>query len=104
LTAPFYRLYQLPTGVPGLVRTGAGGAAIEVELWRLPLDTVGGFLAGVDAPLCLGRITLADGTEPAGFLCEAVAVTGALDITAHGGWQAYRTSTGREPSSTEEDP
>ena len=27
-----------------------------------------------------------------GFLCEAVAVAGAPDITAHGGWLAYLRS------------
>ena len=89
-TAPEYRLYQLATGAPGLVRTRAGGAAIEVELWRLPGEVLGGLLAGIGAPLSLGRLRLADGTEHMGFLCEAYAVDDALDITAYGGWRAYR--------------
>jgi allophanate hydrolase len=89
-TAAEYRLYGLAGGVPGLLRTAHGGAAIEVELWALPVETVGSFLAGVGAPLSLGRIRLADGSEPVGFLCEAYATAGAQDITRHGGWRAYQ--------------
>jgi len=102
LTAPVYRLHLLPSGLPGLVRTPNGGAAIDVELWRLPMTAVGGFLAGVGAPLSIGRIRLADGTEHAGFLCEAYAAEGALDITAYGGWRAYQASVTRATASTSE--
>jgi allophanate hydrolase len=95
-TAPCYRLYRLPTGVPGLVRTGTGGVAIEVELWHIPGPAVGGFLGGVAAPLSLGRVRLADGQEVLGFLCEQYAVAGgAEDISASGGWRAYRRATSR---------
>jgi allophanate hydrolase len=101
-TAPEYRLHLLPSGLPGLVRTPTGGAAIDVELWRLPLTAVGGFLAGVGAPLSIGRVLLADGTEHAGFLCEAYAAEGALDITEYGGWRAYQASITRAAASTSE--
>jgi allophanate hydrolase len=91
-TAPIYRLYHLPGDLPGLVRVESSGAAIEVELWRLPLTAVGRLLNGVGAPLSIGRVRLADGTEHAGFLCEAYAAGPAHDITEHGGWRAYRAS------------
>lgn len=94
-TAPCYRLYRLPSGVPGLVRAD-NGAAIELELWRLPAAEVGGLLAGIAAPLSLGRIALADGTEATGFLCEAYAVGAAQDITAGGGWRAHRSASERQ--------
>jgi allophanate hydrolase len=90
-TAPCYRLYRLPSGVPGLIRD-AGGAAIDVEIWQLPAASVGALLAGIAAPLSLGRIQLADGSEVTGFLCEAYAAHGAEDITASGGWRAYRAT------------
>jgi allophanate hydrolase len=90
-TAPCYRLYRLPSGAPGLVRSAENGASIEVELWRVPAAQVGGFLAGIKAPLGLGRVALEDGTEVTGFLCEGYAADGALDITASGGWRNYRT-------------
>jgi allophanate hydrolase len=37
----------------------------------------------------LGRVRLEDGSEPTGFLCEALAIDGAEDITAHGSWLEY---------------
>ncbi len=90
-TAPCYRMYLLPSGAPGLVRTEpARGAVVEVELWQLPAAQVGTFLAGIPAPLSLGRIALEDGAEVTGFLCEAYAAAGAPDITASGGWRNYR--------------
>jgi allophanate hydrolase len=96
-TAPRYRLYALPGGPParpGLVRADNGGAAIEVEVWELPLAEVGGFLAGVPAPLAIGRVELEGGAREAGFLCEGYAVAGAQDITALGGWRAYLAAPG----------
>ena len=90
-TAPCYRLYRLPSGVPGLVRDD-DGAAIDVEIWQLPAASVGSLLAGIPAPLSLGRIELGDGSEVTGFLCEAYAAGAAEDITASGGWRAYRST------------
>ena len=89
-TAPQYRLLALPGGPPqrpGLVRVAADGGPIAVEVWALPLAEVGGFLAGIPAPLGLGTLTLADGTTPKGFLCEAVATAGAEDVTHLRSWR-----------------
>ena len=47
----------------------------------------------VPAPLTIGRVVLADGTDVAGFLCEPIALDGAPDITRFGGWRAYRAAT-----------
>jgi allophanate hydrolase len=91
-TAPRYRLYALPGGPPprpGLIRQPQGGQAIEVEVWSLPLDQVGGFLAGIPAPLGLGSVELADGSWDKGFICEGFAAEGARDITELGGWRAF---------------
>lgn len=96
-TTPRYRLYALPDTVPpkpGLARVGTGGAAIEVEVWELPLAAVGSFLALVPTPLAIGQVELEDGAWVHGFVCEPHALQGARDITRHGGWRAYlRTST-----------
>jgi allophanate hydrolase len=35
-------------------------------------------------------VTLADDSEVAGFICERHALQGATEITAYGGWRAYR--------------
>jgi allophanate hydrolase len=90
-TAPFYRFYALPDGKrPGLVRAAEGGGAIEVEVWDVPTAAIGAFLAGIAPPLGLGTLTLDDGSDVIGFLCEAHAAEGARDITATGGWRAWR--------------
>ena len=94
-TAPHYRFYALPGGPPhrpGLVRVGAGGSAIEVEVWSLPVAQVGAFLRKIPVPLGLGAVSLADGSAVTGFLCESYATAGARDITALGGWRAYLAS------------
>jgi allophanate hydrolase len=95
-TAARYRLYELQGArprKPGLVRTDSRGAAIEVELWDLPLGGWGTFIAGVPPPLAIGSVELADGTWVKGFLCEHAAVVGARDITAAGGWRAWLQTT-----------
>ena len=92
-TAPGYRMYVLPNSVPpkpGLVRDpDFVGGGIAVELYALPPDGFGRFVASIPAPLGIGKITLADGREVCGFLCEACGVRGAREITSLGGWRAY---------------
>ncbi|MES3012754.1 MAG: allophanate hydrolase [Pseudomonadota bacterium] len=93
-TAPHYRLFALPNTTPpkpGLQRASAyeSGAAIAVEVWDMPLDAVGSFLALIPPPLGLGSLELADGRHVHGFVCEAHALVGARDITEFGGWRAF---------------
>jgi allophanate hydrolase len=91
-TAAHYRLYALsggPPARPGLVRVARAGSAIEVEVWMLPTEQYGAFVAAIPAPLGIGTIELADGRQVQGFLCEAWVVDGAQDITGYGGWRAY---------------
>ncbi|MEV6193981.1 allophanate hydrolase [Streptomyces sp. NPDC051920] len=90
-TAAVYRLHALATSPPkpGLVHVGAGGAAVEAEVWRLPADGLGHLLAALPRPMTLGSVELADGTHVPGFLCEPGALEGAPDITRHGGWRGY---------------
>ncbi|MGW0873226.1 allophanate hydrolase [Streptomyces sp. NPDC002740] len=90
-TAPVYRLHALRTAPPkpGLVHVGEAGAAIEVEIWRLPAEGLGRLLAALPRPMALGSVELTDGTEVPGFLCEPSALTDAEDITAYGGWRSY---------------
>ncbi len=92
-TTADYRLFALPGGPParpGLLRVENGtGAAIALEVWSLPAEGFGRFVAGIPAPLGIGTLTLADGTATKGFLCEALATKGARDVTEFGGWRAY---------------
>ena len=92
VTQPCYRLYALAGGPPhrpGLIRDESGGAAIDVEVWRMPLVSYGSFVASIPSPLGIGTVALDDGSKLQGFLCEGAAVAGAKDITHFGGWRAY---------------
>lgn len=95
-TAADYRLYALPDTTPpkpGMLRTpGFAGPGLEVEVWALPPEAFGRFVAKIPAPLGIGKITLDDGTAVSGFLCEAHALAGAEEITRFGGWRAFLAS------------
>jgi allophanate hydrolase len=94
-TAPGYKLYALETKPPkpGLVRCPSfDGPGIEVELYGLTFAAFGHFVTDVPQPMCMGKITLADGSQHPGFLCEPHALNGAEGITHFGGWRAYRAS------------
>jgi allophanate hydrolase len=90
-TAPHYRLYALTAFTPprpGMLRTDAGGA-IEVEVWDVPSAALGSFVDGIPEPLGIGTVTLDDGQQVKGFLCEARATQGARDITSLGSWRQF---------------
>jgi len=90
-TAPVYRLYNLPGGPPfrpGLIRD-ENGSAIALEVWALPAARFGEFMRGVPRPLAIGSVTLNNGEEVKGFLCEPSGLTAADDITDYGGWRPF---------------
>jgi allophanate hydrolase len=93
-TAASYRLYAMANSTPpkpALVFTD-GGAAIDVEVYELPVEAFGSFVVEVPAPLAIGTVTLEDGSQVKGFVAEPRAMEGALDITHLGGWRHYIAS------------
>jgi allophanate hydrolase len=92
-TSPGYRLYALDGTIPpkpGLVRDGAfTGPGIEVEVWAIPENHFGSFVAGVPAPLGIGNAVLEDGASVKCFICEPYALRNATEITRYGGWRGY---------------
>ena len=52
-------------------------------------NTSASFVAGIPAPLGIGKVTLEDGSLVSGFLCESLGVADATDISALGGWRQY---------------
>lgn len=100
-TAAKYKLYALPNFRPGaLARPGlrrvdpeveGGAGAVEIEIYAIPLETVGKFLAMIPSPLVIGDVETADGEHVKGFLCEEAGykTKGAIDITSLGGWRGY---------------
>ena len=95
-TAFGYRLYALARTLPakpGLVRdAAAAGEGIEIEVWELDEPEFGRLVAGIPAPLGIGKVTLIDGSEVCGFICEASALQGATEITGYGSWRTYVAS------------
>lgn len=90
-TAPCYRLYALANtqpAKPGIARD-ASGAAIQVELWDIPLARFGEFVAEIPAPLGIGSLELGDGRWVKGFICEPAALHDATDITEFKGWRHW---------------
>jgi allophanate hydrolase len=93
-TAPFYRLFAMPGGEslpprPALIRDDVAGAAIAVEVWQIDVSDFGDFVSKIPAPLGIGKVTLADGSEVPGFIAEPRAADGAEEITHLGGWRAW---------------
>jgi allophanate hydrolase len=92
-TAAGYRLYALDGTVPakpGLVRDlGFVGEGIEVEVWAIPENLFGGFVAAVPPPLGIGSVTLYNGDVVKCFICEGYAIENATEITSFGGWRNY---------------
>ena len=86
----FYALANTAPAKPGLVFDGTGAGNIEIEIWEMTEAAFGSFVALIPPLLGIGTLTLSDGTATKGFLCEAHAVRGAMDITAWGGCRAYR--------------
>lgn len=95
-TAPHYRLFALPGTTPpkpGLMRVADGeGARIAIEIWSMPVSEYGSFVALIPYPLGIGSLALEGGGSVQGFVCEPLALAGALDISHLGGWRAYIAS------------
>jgi len=94
-TAPRYRFYALAGGPPfrpGLVRVAEGGASIDAEIWALPAERWGDFIALIPSPLGIGTVLLDDGHSVKGFICEAFGTEGGTDITQLGSWRRFLNS------------
>lgn len=96
-TAAAYRLYALEGTIPpkpGLMREpGFAGPGVEVEVWAIPTEHLGSFVAEIPPPLGIGNVELANGSSVKGFICEPFAIEHATEITHLGGWRAYLNSS-----------
>jgi allophanate hydrolase len=91
-TAATYKLFALPGTVPpkpALLRVAEGGCAIIIELWAMPTEHFGAFVGLIPSPLGIGTLTLDDGREVKGFICEPWVLDNAQDISEFGGWRSY---------------
>lgn len=94
-TAPHYRMYSVRDAFPALVDDPSGGVPLDGEIYDVPLSAIRTeFLPDEPPELELtvielddGRDVLAVGLRPGVLDRQAGELT---DITAHGGWRAYR--------------
>ena len=83
--------------VTGMVKVlDKSGTAVYLEIFRVPIESVGRFLEQIPAPLGLGTVSLDDGSSTLGFICEGYVAqeqsSFTQDITHHGSWHAYLKS------------
>ena len=97
-TAPAYRLWSIEDRHPAMVRVAAGGAAIAVEVWAVPVAGLATILLQEPAGLCIGKVQLSDGEETLGVLGEPALCEGVREITEYGGWRAYIAARGQAAS------
>ena len=108
-SSPIYRLYAI-TDIkskirkPGMIAVDrTEGAAIDLEVWDVPVNSVGSFLLQIPEPLGLGTVWLDEQESVKGFICEGYIASlsqhrthsGTLakfvveDITGYGSWKAF---------------
>lgn len=95
-TSKSYKLYALPkTGPvlkPGLRRVmDKEGSQIQLEIYSVPKETFGEFMAMVPEPLGIGSVELESGEWVKSFICEEAGyqADGSVDITSYGSFKAY---------------
>jgi gamma-glutamylcyclotransferase (GGCT)/AIG2-like uncharacterized protein YtfP len=95
-TAPRYRFHAVGGRYPALEDIGAGGAAVEGEVYDLSYDQLREvLLPGEPDGLELGVIELADGSGSLAMVLrrEYTHALPLTDISAHASWRAYREQT-----------
>lgn len=89
-SSPHYQLYALPDGKrPAMVRDESAGVAIEVEVWSMPHNHFGSFVASIPAPLGIGKVELSDGRWLSGFICDSFGLAGAANISDYRSWRSW---------------
>jgi gamma-glutamylcyclotransferase (GGCT)/AIG2-like uncharacterized protein YtfP len=96
MTAPRYRLYSVADRFPALLPVAHGGAEIVGEVYDVAMVVLRDRLLPAEPlELELGVIELIDGTSCLAMLLRRPPTSFAelFDITEHGGWAAYRSSS-----------
>ncbi len=92
-TAPGYRIHSIGDRHPGMYEVDKGGVAVAGELYEVPDAVRRRVEAGEPPGLYCGPVRLADGRVVDGILYPRELAEGTHpDISAHGGWRAYRAA------------
>lgn len=95
-TAPRYRIHSIGDRHPGMYEVEHGGVSVAGELYDLPDEVWRRVEAGEPPDLYCGPVTLTDGRVVPGILYPRALAEGKHpDISAHGGWRAYRAAATR---------
>lgn len=93
-SAAKYQMYSVAGEIerPAMIRNEVGeGTSFEVEVWRLPIESFGSFVAGIAQPLGMGKVELSNGTWLTGFIAEGHAAAGE-NISSFGSWRSYKNN------------
>lgn len=88
-TAPSYRMWSIGDRHPAMQRVHQGGAALALEIWRVPAAGLARVLMQEPPGLAIGKVVLSGGAIVLGVLGEAWLCAGQREITAYGGWRNY---------------
>ena len=88
-TEAAYRMWSIGDRHPAMIKVTAGGVAIAVEVWAVPVSGISKLLLLEPPGLCIGKVKLADEMEVLGVLGETFLCEGEHEITNWGGWRAY---------------
>eukprot|EP01091_Cochliopodium_minus_P009039 TRINITY_DN2152_c0_g1_i1.p1 TRINITY_DN2152_c0_g1~~TRINITY_DN2152_c0_g1_i1.p1 ORF type:complete len:138 (-),score=42.99 TRINITY_DN2152_c0_g1_i1:66-479(-) len=88
-TMPAYKIWTINDEHPAMQRVKDGGAKVDVEVWKVPVDNLYKILVNEPAGLCIGKVKLDSNEEVLGVLGESVLCKGQKEITQHGGWRSY---------------
>ena len=80
-----YRIWSIDDVHPAMLRVGAGGAEINLEIWEVPVEAVTNILLDEPPGLCIGRISLSDGEQVLGAIAEPYLCEGKQEITKWAG-------------------
>nr|MBX2849456.1 hypothetical protein [Acidiferrobacterales bacterium] len=93
-TSAAYELYALAGDSPrrpGLKRV-ENGHCIEIEIWEMPSENFGSFVAAIPEPLGIGKVEALSGDWLPSFICEPCGFDDAVNISDYGGWRGYIAS------------
>ena len=89
-TEPSYRLWSIEDRFPAMLRVGAGGVSISLEIHELPADGFVAVLQREPVGLSVAHVRLFSGEILLGVVGERILCDSGSEITDYGGWRAYR--------------
>ncbi len=84
-----YRLWSIDDIHPAMIRVEDAGNNIDLEIWKVPNESLASLLLNEPPGLAIGKVILEDKSMVLGVIGESILCQGKLEITEHGGWRSY---------------